>query len=79
MNHIFHHPATNARFSITNPGTLHMEPGNPAPHKWFSLILFNMAGAEIMVDGEKIEIHQPQAVFVTPGLYILFASDQNRF
>jgi AraC-like DNA-binding protein len=77
MNHIFHHKPTNAWFSITNPDALRRESGSPAPHKWFSLILFNKAGAEIMVDGEKLEIQQPQAVFVTPGQYVLFASDQS--
>jgi AraC-like DNA-binding protein len=72
MNHIYHHQPTNAWFSITNLDTLRNEIDNPAPHKWFSIIIINKAGSDLIVDGEKIKTTQPQAIFITPGQYMLF-------
>jgi AraC-like DNA-binding protein len=73
MNHIYHHKPTNAWFSIIHPEILRMETDKPAPHKWFSIIVINKAGTEIIVDGEKIVNSKPQAVFITPGQYVYFS------
>jgi AraC-like DNA-binding protein len=71
MNHIFHHKPTNAWFSISNLDTLHKETDSPAPHKWYSIIIINKTGMDIIVDGEKIKTSQPQAIFITPGQYMM--------
>jgi AraC-like DNA-binding protein len=75
MNHIFHHQPTNAWFSITNPAALSTLADSPAPHKWYSIIIINQAGSNIIIDGEGIEFNRPQAVFITPGQYLMVPPD----
>ena len=74
MYHVNHHQPTNAWFSITNLDTLRRETDIPAPHKWYSIIIVNKAGKDIIVDGEKIKTSEPQAIFITPGQYMMIPS-----
>jgi len=75
MNHTYHHPPTNAWFSISDLETLRKESQTPVPHQWFSIIVFNKPGKDIIVDGEKVQNNQPMALFITPGQYMLFPPD----
>jgi AraC-like DNA-binding protein len=75
MNHTYHHPPTNAWFSISDFETLRKESQTPVPHKWFSIIVFNKPGKDIIVDGEKVQNNQPMALFITPGQYMLIPPD----
>jgi len=67
---------TNAYFSVQSITDFRKDIDKSPGQKWFSILVLSDVNGEIDIDDTRLELNEPQAVFITPGQHV-YIPDNN--